>query len=131
MSTKVDKKLILSGFTSQFKELMDDLSRIFPNDVDIKTGKTALSLLLKTNPKKLIETWKNRVVPYNKEIEGDEISFFINKDYRDDVNSLSKDTILEAIERLRGPINNMNSSNKEKTMAYLKNLTKLTILYYE
>ncbi len=51
ISTKVDKKLILSGFTSQFKELIEDMTRIFPNDVDINTGKTAISLLLKTNPK--------------------------------------------------------------------------------
>jgi hypothetical protein len=39
--------------------------------------------------------------------------------------------IMECINRLRGPIKEMSQENQQKTMKYIQNLTKLSIVYSE
>ena len=57
--------LYLQAFNKQLTEFLDDVERVFPNDVDIKAGKNSLLLLKKANPKKIIEVWKAYVTdPY-------------------------------------------------------------------
>lgn len=130
MNRSPDKSLILAGFKSQLKQFLDDLLLVFPTDVDVRTGANALSLLIKTNPVKVIEVWRNRIVPYSGQIEGGEVDFFLNKNYDNDINMASKSTVLSVIERLRAPVQSLGPENKNKTMKYLQNLTQLTQLYY-
>jgi len=126
-----DKSLIMTGFKSQFKEFLDDLVRVFPNDLDIRTGVNTVQLLLKTNPLKLLQIWKNRVGPYSGHIDGGEINYFLEKRYEGDIDMESKSSVLVAIERLREPLRNLKSDDKAKTMKYMQNLTQLATLYYE
>lgn len=124
--------LYLQAFNKQLTEFLDDVERVFPNDVDIKAGKNSLLLLKKANPKKIIEVWKSYVTdPYYDKIENNEIEFFINKDYDSDIGLSSKSEVMSAIDRLREPIRRMEDSDKEVVMRYLLNLCKLTILYFK
>ena len=123
--------LVLQGFNKQLCELIDDVERVFPGDLDIKTAKNSLLLLKKANPKKILEVWKTCVAdPYLQYIEKNEIDFFINKDYDTDIQLDSKSDVVVAINRLREPIRRMGSSDKETVMRYILNLSKLSILYY-
>ena len=124
--------LVLQGFNKQLVEFLDDVERVFPHDVDIKTANNSLLLLKKANPKKIIEVWKIYITdPYYKHIENNEIEYFINKDYDSDVNTDRKSEVIIAIDRLREPIRRMEEDDKRIVMRYLLNLSKLSILYYK
>jgi hypothetical protein len=124
--------LYLQAFNKQLSEFLDDVERVFPNDVDIRAGKNSLLLLKKANPKKIIEVWKAYVTdPYFTKIENNEIEFFINKDYNSDIGLDSKSEVISAIDRLREPIRRMEENDKQVVMKYLLNLCKLTILYFK
>lgn len=121
---------ILSAFNDHFTEFVDDIKRVFPNDVDIATAAKALAKLRKANPKIIIVAFKQFVSsPYKKEIESGEIDFFINKDYSQDIGGDSASLILSKIDLLRKPVSEMNDSEQKKVIKYLQNLTKLADHY--
>ena len=124
--------LILQGFNKQLVEFLDDVERVFTNDLDIKTGKNSLLLLKRANPKIITEVWKTYVTdPYFDKIQENDVAFFIDKDYDSDIGMDNKSDIMTAINRLRDPIRRMESDDKETVMKYLLNLCKLSVLYYK
>jgi len=127
---------ILKGFNDHFAEFLDDINRVFPTNSDILKAKTAVSMMRKANPKMLIMAWKTYIVDkYMDVIDKGDITFFIDKDYRDDINTLSSsnqdktNNILETINKLRGPVRDMNPDDQAKAMQYIQNLCQLCNLY--
>ena len=125
---------ILSGFNDHFNEFLNDILSVFPDNIDIIAAKNSIVLIRKTNPKIIIQIWNSYVVgKYTKEIEMGNIDFFISKDYSSDLNNLDdskKTKITESIDRLRNPIKMMNDADRDKSMKYIQNLTKLSKLYF-
>lgn len=121
----------LKAFNSHFLEFVEDVKRVFPNDVDIATAASALEKLKKANPRLIIMAFKQYVSnPYKQEIESGELDFFINKDYSTDLTATpSSSVILEKIDLLRKPISEMNNDDQQKVIKYLQNLTKLADMY--
>lgn len=121
---------ILTTFNDHFEEFVNDIHRVFPEDVDILTAKNSFLAARKANPKLIIKMWKSYVVSkYRKEIECGNLEFFINKDYKNDIStSPYSDKITESIDRLRDPVKKMNSDEQLKTMKYIQNFTKLSDL---
>jgi hypothetical protein len=121
---------ILTAFNDHFMDFLNDIQSVFPDDSDILTAKNGLSAIRKANPKMIVKIWKTFIADkYKKEIAGGDISFFINKDYSEDVaNSNNSDKIMECINRLREPVKNMSPENQAKSMKYIQNLTKLSNL---
>jgi hypothetical protein len=125
----MDKGQLLSIFNKQFKEFVEDISRVFPTNSDISTFKTIIGQLLTITPKTIYKTFKKHVVDkYQAEIEAGDINFFINKDYNGD---LENNTILEKIDCLRGPVKEMNPAEQAKVIKYMQNMAKLCQLYEE
>jgi hypothetical protein len=127
----MDKTAILKTFNDHFLDFLEDIQNVFPNDPDIVASKTALITIRKANPRLIIKIWSEHIVKIYKEniLKGD-ISFFINKDYSNDLNEMdSSSTIVKKINVLREPIRNMGTENQEKCMKYIQNLTKLSELY--
>ena len=122
---------ILSAFNDHFVEFITDVQNVFPENADVLTAKNSLLMIRKANPKMIIKIWKLHIVDkYRSKIENGDISFFLEKDYSSDLSVLeSSDKIMEGINRLRDPIKQMTPENREKTMKYIQNLTKLCILY--
>ena len=118
---------ILSAFNEHFIEFVNDIQNVFPEDHDILVAKNSLLTIKKANPKLIVKIWNAYIVnKYKTPIENGDISFFINKDYSQDVtNAEHSDKIMESINRLREPIKNMSLENQQKTMKYIQNLTKL------
>jgi len=118
---------ILSAFNEHFIEFVNDIQNVFPEDHDILVAKNSLLAIKKANPKLIVKIWNAYIVnKYKTPIENGDISFFINKDYSQDVtNAEHSDKIMESINRLREPIKNMSLENQNKTMKYIQNLTKL------
>ena len=122
---------IIGAFNNHFVEFLEDVHTIFPEDKQIKTAKSALLMLKKANPSAIVKMWKAHITAkYRREILGGDISFFLNKDYADDLEgNNNQNTIMESINRLRDPIRNMGEENQKKAMLYIQNLTKISELY--
>jgi len=128
------KTQILKTFNDQFMQFVEDIIKVFPNDPDITLAKNAFIFFRKTNPKILIDIWYKYVAKkYQDVILKGDISFFLEKDYGDDLENLNdwSKKSLEAINRLRDPVKNMNHENQSKSMKYCQNLTTLCIHYWE
>ena len=124
---------ILSGFNNHFFDFLDDIIRVFPDNLDIQTCKNTLVMIRKANPKIIIKIWKTHVVDrYGEKIDEGDLEYFINKDYSSDVAETGNiKTITDAIDKVRKPLQHMSKDEKEKTLKYLQNLKKLCCLYSE
>ena len=127
----MEKINYLPVFNKHFLEFLTDVENVFPEDVDIKTAKNSVIFLQKSNPSLLLKLWKSHVMrKYQEEIDRGDIDFFINKDYKSDlVKTSNSDQINAIIDRLRSPISQMSPENKNKTIKYIQNLSKLANLY--
>ena len=122
---------ILIAFNDHFVEFVTDVQRVFPEDKDILVAKNALLAIRKANPKMIIKLWNELVVgKYKGEIQNGDIGFFVNKDYSNDLaDAQNSNKIMNAIDRLRGPIKQMTLDEQGKAMKYIQNLTKLADIY--
>lgn len=128
----MDKEQILNIFNAQFKEFIEDISRVFPDNADILTMKVTIKQLLAITPKIVYKGYKKHVVdPYRSEIQLGDINFFIDKDYKSDLNKngSTNNIILDKIDCLRQPVREMNKVEQEKVIKYMQNMTKLCDLY--
>lgn len=120
---------VLKAFNNHLLEFIEDVIRIFPENLDIKTGKTFIEGVKRVNPKKIITYWRDNILAlYEKEILEGDITFFVNKDYRNDIGTEAQ--TLKVLEDIRGLVRETTKENKEKAMKYLQNLTKLCKLYF-
>ena len=122
---------ILTAFNNHFEEFLNDVVRVFPDDMDIATAATALGKLRKANPRLIIMTFKEHVkTPYGAQIEEGNLDFFLEKDYTQDVEGSSQaNAILDKIDKIKDPIRNMEDEEKAKVLKYMQNLCKLCDLY--
>jgi len=121
---------LLTIFNDHFVEFITDIHNVFPDDADILTAKNALIAIRKANPKLIVKIWMKYVAtPYQNEILAGDIEFFVNKDYSDDLTRTGNpDQIMSSIDRLRGPVKQMNHSDQQKTMKYIQNLSKIAAM---
>ena len=126
-----DKSSILKTFNTQFFAFLDDIIRIFPDNIDIATARKSFEAIKRANPTIIIKVWKSNVYStYKASIDNGDIEFFINKDYAADLNSVANSQeVMSVIDTLRAPIREMDSVNKSHTMKYIQVLSKLSELY--
>ena len=83
-------------------------------------------MLMKTKPKYVAECWKWFTQDYRNDIENGSIQFFIDMDYSYHLkNTPHSEWFLKEIDKFREPVSMMNSKEKQHTMEYIINLTKL------
>ena len=120
---------LLKAFNNHLLEFIDDIIRIFPQNLEIKTGRTFMVGIRKVNPKKIITYWQANILNlYEKEITDNDISFFINKDYKNDSDGEAQ--TLKVLEDIRSLVKNTSLENQEKAMKYIQNLTKICKIYF-
>ena len=127
----MSQKNLVSIFNEHLVEFFDDVQSIFPDNLDILTSKNSILAFKKINPALIIRIWATYIASvYETQIENNDISFFIDKDYSVDLTYAGNtDKIMETINRLREPISKMDKEDQIKTMKYLKNLSKLSMLH--
>jgi hypothetical protein len=123
---------VLKAFNDHFIEFVNDIQRVFPEDVDILAAKNAFITIRSMNPRLILEVWQSHISHrYKREILDGNIDFFLNKDYSSDLQSNeNSDQIMQSIQRLRNPVKNMSSEDQKKVVKYLQNLTKLSSIYF-
>lgn len=119
-------------FNDHFMEFVDDIIRVFPDDVELATAKNMFLVIKKTNPKLIIKSFDKYVFSkYKNEIMNGDIDYFLEKDYSQDLKSNSNATkILQSIDRLRNPIKQMKKEDKDKVILYIKNLLNVSEVYF-
>lgn len=124
-------KNLVSIFNEHLVEFFDDVQSIFPDNLDILTGKNSILAFKKINPALIIRIWATYIASvYTVQIENNDVSFFIDKDYSGDLTYASNaEKIMETINRLREPVSRMNPSDQMKTMKYIKNLSKMSMMH--
>lgn len=127
----MDKKQVLSAFNDQFKEFVEDIHLVFPDNDDIATLSETLIMFRKQNPRLVLMAFNKYVVEqYRTHIEAGDINFFIDKDYKNDLSDVgTAKIILEKIDCLREPIREMKIDEQNKVVNYMKNLVLLSDLY--
>lgn len=128
----MDKTTILKAFNNQFEEFLEDVEVLFPDNNDIKTTKTALSMLRKANPKMIVSVWYRYIcVKYEDEIEKENLEYFLTKDYSSDLkmDEGAANKVLDGIDKIREPLRHLDTENKKKAIQYLKNLNQLSKIY--
>ena len=128
----MDKGTILKAFNNQFEEFIEDVEILFPDNNDIRTTKTALNMMRKANPKRLCDVWFRYIyTKYGDEINNGNIEYFLSKDYSNDLKmdegSINK--VLEAIDKIRNSLRDLDTENKKKCLQYLQNLNQLSQIY--
>lgn len=122
---------IVKIFNEQYKEFLDEVIILFPNNTDLKTGKTFCLSAMKANPLFIIKLWQSTVLPYYDKINNFDFDFFENKDYSNDVKNLKKQAEkgLRIISHIKQEIKNTSKENKTKCMKWIQNLCKLNLIY--
>lgn len=125
------KSTILKLFNEHFFEFMDELVDIFPDNLDIIASINLFKLTKSANITLLIKIWYTYVeVPYGEILRQDNLDYFLDKDYKDDlVNLPNAANALRGIDMLRNPIKTTSDKNKEHSLNYIKNLCKMSLAY--
>ena len=129
----MDKKFIYKTFNNEFMLFLNFLIESFKTSDEINTLKTAITLLTKYNPTKLIYLFNYYVtIPYDKIIQKGDYRYFENKDYTDDVMDLKdkSEYVLKSYNNLRNTIAKEPIKNKKISMKFIQNLSSLSKLYY-
>jgi len=127
----MDKSTIMRTFNSMFIEFMDDIIKIFPDKRELQTAKVGFETIKKSNPTLIIKIWLSNIyTPYKNEIDNANIDFFCNKDYSNDLkNDNTSLKIMSFIDTIREPLKNLDKKNKDISIKYIQNLSKLSVLY--
>lgn len=126
-----DKPTLMRAFNTHFFDFLDDIISIFPENKDIVIAKTSFETIKRANPSAILKVWFTYVYsPYKDIIDSGNITFFFEKDYGSDLSNLSNSNdIMKMIDKIREPIRSMSEQNKEHSMKYIQNLSKLSTLY--
>ena len=127
------KQLCLKAFGNHFLEWMDWVCELFPNDVDMEKARTALQQVKKYNPKGLITLWYKQIYSrYKKQIDEEDFSFFVVKDYSWDIEQgsvVNAEKALLVIDRIRNELKCLKDEEKSKQMKFVNTLSKLSLIY--
>jgi hypothetical protein len=126
-----DKSILMRSFNTHFLELINDILLIFPTNQDIKHSLNSFQIITRVSPSTIIKIWYSNIyIPYHSMIDLGDITFFFEKNYTEDLSKTSNaKEIMLIIDRIREPIKSMTATNKQHTVKYLQNLTKLSKLY--
>lgn len=126
-----DKSSINKAFNTLLFSFLDDIITIFPEQPDIATAKTSMMTVKQMNPSLLIKSWFKLVyVPYASVIESGDVSFFFDKDYSADFQNVPNGKeLMKMIDNVRGPIRNMDDTNRGHCAEYVLKLSKLSMMY--
>jgi hypothetical protein len=128
-----DKSTILKTFNTQFFDFLTDIITIFPNNVEIINAKKSFETIKRLNPTSIIKVWFSHIyIPYKDIITNGDLSFFLDKDYHQDLSNLSNSNeILRIIDTLRSQLKNMGETNQGHSMKYIQILSRLSEVYNE
>lgn len=130
-----EKSFIVKTFNDHFFEFFEDVLKILPDNMHIKTALRSFKTVSDLNKSILIKCWHKFVyMKYTDVINTGDITFFFEKDYSTDISHLSNsNNIMEIIDTIRQPVKDAceNPVNKQHVTTYIQNLSRLSVAYVE
>lgn len=126
-----NKTVILKTFNTQVIAFIDDVINILP-DKEIIKSKQMLESIKFAKPSLIIQIWFSFIEkPYHDHIERGEATFFLEKDYSQDLSQMpNAEKIMKVIDTsLREPLSRMDEVNKNHCCNYIKVLSRLSKAY--
>lgn len=115
----------LTAFNTQLERLITDLCNYFPENKDLKKFDTIFQLLKQSNPRKILEIFKQHITnKYKDNILSKDETFFLNYNFVEE----TKDNNYagELMVRLKENWNGIDESNKETIWKYFQVLILLS-----
>ena len=120
----------IKTFNNQIYNLVNTMSRRFPDDKDIKLALTVIETLKSTNPKKSIDVFLLYAYKYRDRIMAQEEAFFLEKEYSTaNQEEIKKKFSVNIIQNLKDNWSSLDMNERENIWKYLKVLIKLTDKY--
>ena len=120
----------IKTFNNQIYNLVNTMSKRFPNDKDIKLAVTVIETLKATNPKKSIDVFLLYAYKYRDRIMAQEEAFFLEKDYSTaNSEEIKKKFSVNIIQNLKDNWTSLDANERDNIWKYLKVLIKLTDKY--
>ncbi len=117
------------------KEYFDFLNFIKGHieDSSFKTFYRKNQIIKETNPKLFIRTWYDRIgSKYHEQVMHRDISFFLNKDYNDDVSDMgNSNMLLKYINKFKESYDSFDTNIKEIFLNFIISLTDKSFVYYK
>ena len=113
----------LKAFTTQINNLIIELYEVLPYNKDIALNKTAIELLISTNPRILYNAFITYVMPYKNQIMERDDAFFLNETIRstDAVNR----QVVKTLTILRNSWSRLTESTQNNVWLYFAVLINL------
>ena len=133
-----DKKFIQKAFIKHLKEFYDDLIILYPDNLELKTGRTWIKSLEFMNPSFIPKGWHSWVTtPYGVDILKGDLNSMLKKNFTKDFKNYFGDKKssqeLNAYDdwtlEIKKQIQQMDENNQRKSLKYLQNLCKLSNIY--
>ena len=115
---------LLKAFTTQISNLIIELYEVLPYNKDIALNKTAIELLISTNPRIIYNAFNTYVLPYKSQIMERDDAFFLNETIRstDAVNR----QIVKTLTILRNSWSKLTESTQDNVWLYFGVLIRLS-----
>lgn len=127
------KSIILKTFNNQLFAFIDDVIAVL-DDKEVRHSRKYLETVKFAKPSLIIQLWYAYIEkPYHEDIEKGDPTFFLEKDYSDDLTYMENGKeIMQTINNsLREPLKKMDATNKEHCCSYIKVLSRLSKAYSE
>ena len=135
----IANKYIMSPVSEFNKEYFDFLKFIKEHieDSNFKTFYRKNQIIRETNPKMFIRTWYLRIgSKYHEQVMKSDISFFLNKNYQEDVSESGigggseSNKLLEYINKFKESYETLDEIIKSKFLYFIITLTDKSFVYY-
>tara|TARA_B100000131_G_scaffold309629_1_gene340357 strand:+ start:445 stop:825 length:381 start_codon:yes stop_codon:yes gene_type:complete len=114
---------LLNGFTTQIKNLIIELYEVLPYNKEIAVNKTAIELIIKTNPRLLYTAFTTYIMPYKTEILTRDDNFFLSREVQP--NGAINKQIVGTLNILKRIWPSLTTSTKDSVWLYFAVLIKL------
>ncbi len=117
----------LKAFCNLLEEFLSDLSRMFPDETDLKLYKSYTSTMMNMNPKLVLTYFIKFVYPYKTQILKEDQDFFLKKDYTEEIGAINEFAQVDMLQamKLKTLWSVMSPSSQAQTWKYLKGLVTL------
>lgn len=114
----------LEKFNDTFREMIQDLVNVFPQDSELRMYKLGLEAVLFADRHVISKVFYNEIAtPYGDKIKNQDESFFLEKDYQEFGHY---ENVGDIVRKLKGCWMELSDDNKEVIWKYFKVLSVLS-----
>ena len=127
------KNTVVRTFNNIFENVFSFVLELYPDNPHIIAGQISYKRAIALNHTIIIKAWYKWIyLPYKNDLHSNGIDFFFEKEYSGDVEGMANaGVILQAIEQLRAPMQQMDAEHKQMIQTKLIHLNKLSKKFCE